>query len=90
MGLARVAALNALPVSLAPKAVSFEDSVLLNLWRGLHLFPALAAWSGGGHAGNDLVFLTTFAIQWLLIGLVLSFVIWRFRAGPFETPHILK
>lgn len=74
----------------SPFSVSFEDSVLLNLWRGLHLFPALAAWSGGEHAGNDLVFLTTFAVQWLLIGLVLSFVVWRFRAGPSETPHILQ
>ncbi len=74
----------------SPFDESFEDSVLLNFWRGLHLFPALAAWSAGGHAGNDFAFLTTFAIQWLFIGLVLSFFVWRFRAGPSETPHIFE
>ncbi len=74
----------------SPFSESFEDSVIFNFWRGLHLFPALAAWSAGGHAGNDLVFLTTFAIQWLLIGLVLSLIVWRFRAGPSEAPDIFK
>ncbi len=74
----------------SPFSESFDDSALFNLWRGLHLFPALAAWSAGGHAGNDLVFLTTFAIQWLLIGLFLSLVVWRFRTGPSEAPHIFK
>ena len=74
----------------SPFSEYFEDSVLLNFWRGLHLFPALAAWSAGGHAGNDLVFITTFAIQWLVIGLVLSLIVWRFRTGPSDTPHIFK
>ena len=74
----------------SPFSEPFDDSVLLNFWRGLHLFPALAAWSAGGHAGNDLVFLTTFAIQWLFIGLVLSLIVLRFRAGPSEAPHIFK
>jgi hypothetical protein len=72
----------------SPLRESFEESVLLNFWQGLHLFPAIAAWTAGGHAGNDLVFLATFAIQWLFIGLVLSFVVWRFRKGPAESLSI--
>ena len=48
----------AIAAETSPFSESFDDSVLFNLWRGLHLFPALAAWSAGGHAGNDLVFLT--------------------------------
>ena len=74
----------------SPISEAYEDSALFNLWRGLHLFPALAAWSAGGHAGNDLVFVTTFGIQWLFSGWVLSLIVWRFRSRPSETPHIFK
>lgn len=61
-----------------------DDSVLVNFWRGLHLFPALAS----GFGIKNSIFVTTFIIQWLVIGLVLSFVVWRFRKGPAESLSI--
>lgn len=71
-------------VETSPLYESFEDSVLLNFWRGLHLFPALAS----GFGINVSVLVTAFIIQWLVIGLVLSFAVWRFRKGPAEALSI--
>ena len=72
-------------VETSPLSESFgNDSVLVNLWRGLQLFPALV--SGFGIKGS--VFVTAFIIQWLVIGLVLSIVVWRFRKGPAESLSI--
>lgn len=65
----------------------FSDSVLLNFWRGLHFIPFLASVAAaGGHAANDFVFITACVVQWLVIGLILSFVVLRFRHRPSETP----
>ena len=58
-----------------------DDSILINLWRGLHLFPALVS----GFGIKSSVFVTAFIIQWLVIGLVLSAVVWRFRQGTAES-----
>ena len=71
-------------VETSPLYEYFEDSVLLNLWRGLHLFPALVS----GFGIKFSIFVTTFIIQWLVIGLVLSIVVWRFRQGPAESLSI--
>ena len=68
----------------SPLYESFEDSILLNFWRGLHLFPALVS----GFGIKVSVFVTAFIIQWLVIGIVLSFVVWRFRKGPAESLSI--
>ena len=73
----------------SPFTEYFEDSVLLNIWRGLHLIPFFVAIVAGGHAGNDLVFFMASAIQWLIIGWILSLVILRFRVKPSKPPSIL-
>ena len=71
-------------VETSPLYEYFEDSVLVSFWRGLHLFPALAS----GFGIKVSVFVATFIIQWLVIGLVLSLVVWRFRKGPDESLSI--
>lgn len=72
-------------VEASPLSEYFDnDSLLLNFWRGLHLLPALAS----GFGIKNSVFVTTFIIQWLVIGLVLSAVVWRFRKGPAESLSI--
>lgn len=57
-----------------------------NLWGVLNVVPGLISIVGSGnvHAGSEPVFYVAFAIQWLLIGLlmglVLSFVLWLIRS----------
>lgn len=75
----------------SPLADYFSDSVLLNFWRGMHLLPYLFSIGfGGGHAGSDTAFYVAFIIQWLVIGLILSFIVLRFRSKPAQSPSILK
>lgn len=74
----------------SPFTEYFEDSVPLNLWRGLHLIPFLASVVAGGHAGNYLAFVVVFVIQWLVLGLLLSYVILGFRHRPSKPPSIFK
>ncbi|MEP6707095.1 MAG: hypothetical protein ABJC05_06225 [Pyrinomonadaceae bacterium] len=54
---------------------------LPNAWRGMNLIPAIisAVASGNLHGGNEFVFYVAFTIQWLLVGLILSFVALLFR-----------
>ena len=68
----------------------FDESVLQNLWRGLHLIPFLASVVAGGHAGNDFVFCAAFAVQWLILGLVLSLVVSRLRNRSSESLSVFK
>lgn len=75
---------------MSPFSENFDDSVFLNIWRGLHLIPFFASIVAGGHAGNDLVFVVAFVIQWLLLGWLLSFVILGFRKAPSQPPSIFK
>lgn len=74
----------------SPFSDYFEDSVLLSLWKGLHLIPFFTAILAGGHAGSDVAFFIASAIQWLVIGLILSFVILRFRHKPSKPPSIFN
>ena len=56
-----------------------------NVWGFLNVVPAIISIfaSGNVHAGSESVFYVAFAIQWLLIGLLvglfLSFVVWVIR-----------
>lgn len=68
----------------------FAESVFLNLLRGLLLIPFLASVVTGGHAGNDFVFCAVFAIQWLILGFVLSLVVSRFRNRSSESLSVFK
>lgn len=74
----------------SPLTEYFEDSVLLTIWRGLHLIPYFASIVAGGHAGNFLAFVVVFVIQWLVLGLLLSFVIQGFRKTPSKPPSIFE
>jgi hypothetical protein len=74
----------------SPYADYFSTSLILTLWRGLNLIPFFAGVMAGGHAGNDLVFFTAFAIQWFLVGWVLSLIVLRFKSKPAESMHIFK
>lgn len=74
----------------SPFTEYFEDSVSLNIWRGLHLIPYFASIVAGGHAGNCLALVVAFVIQWLVLGLLLSFAILGFRKRPAKPPSILE
>src|SRR6267142_6337012 len=54
---------------------------LPNAWRGMNMIPVIisAVAAGNLHGGNEFVFFVAFAIQWLLVGLALSFVVLLFR-----------
>jgi hypothetical protein len=54
---------------------------LPNAWRGMNIIPGFisAIADNNIHGGNVFVFYVVFAIQWLLVGLVFSFVLLLFR-----------
>jgi hypothetical protein len=64
---------------------------LPNAWRGLNIIPGIisAIASGNLHGGNEIVFFVVFSIQWLLVGLVFSFVLLLFRMKREKPTTIL-
>ena len=65
---------------------------LPNAWRGMNMIPGMisALAAGNLHGGNEIVFYLAFAIQWLLIGLLLSFVALLFRMKREKPPTLFE
>ena len=63
---------------------------LPNMWAGLNFIPAMIAIvvSKSPHGGNIFVFYIGFCVQWLLVGLILSFVLLLFRFKRDEPTSI--
>ena len=64
---------------------------LPNAWRGMNIVPGMisAIADKNIHGGNEFVFYVAFVIQWLLVGVVFSFVLLLFRMKREKPTTIL-